>query len=408
MARDGKRRFAIIFENPGIGGPYSKQMTRILIPLCLLMAILPCRAGWQALFNGKDLTGWSGDPRLWRVEDGVLIGETDDAGRKINANSFLIWQGGEPGDFELEFQARVTGNNNSGVQYRSRVVDPAKWIVGGYQMDLHPQATYLGMLYEEKGRGIACQRGQRVKLGDTPEVTASLEVPAVDLAVWNSYRIVAQGQMLSHFINGKLAAEIQDVQPEKRAAKGVIALQVHAGPAMKTEFKNLRIQQGVKAEPGGKPTAVWIWKSAQPTVNEKVFFRREFQLPADVASAALTVVCDDEHRLLVNGMDLGRGIDWKSPRSYEVLAHLKPGSRNVIAVEGRNKSGAAGMALSFRATLNDGKKLHIVSDSNWLCSGDSSDGWQNPGFPAASWAKAVVVAKMGDTPWAAAVPLKTE
>jgi hypothetical protein len=382
-------------------------MTRILIPLCLLMAILPCRAGWQALFNGTDLAGWSGDSRLWRVEGGVLIGETDDAERKIDANSFLIWQGGEPGDFELEFQARVSGNN-SGVQYRSQVVDPAKWVVGGYQMDLHPQASYLGMLYEEKGRGIACERGQRVKLGDTPEVTGPLEVPAVDLAVWNSYRIVAQGQMLRHFINGKLAAEIQDVQPEKRAAKGVIALQVHAGPAMKTEFKDLRIQQGGKAAPGGMPTAVWIWKSTQPAADEKVFFRREFQLPADVASAALTVACDDEHRLFVNGVDLGTGVDWKTPRSYEVLAHLKPGGRNVIAVEGRNQQGAAGIALRFSATLKDGKKLHIVSDANWLCAGESPDGWQNLDFPASAWPKAVVVAKMGDSPWGAIMPPETE
>lgn len=384
------------------------QMNRILIPLCLLMAILPCRAGWEALFNGNDLAGWSGDSRLWRVEDGVLIGETDDAGRKIDANSFLVWQGGEPGDFELEFQARVSGENNSGVQYRSRVIDPAKWVVGGYQMDLHPQASYLGMLYEEQGRGIACERGQRVNLGDVPEVTGPLEVPAVDLAVWNSYRIVAQGQMLRHFINGNLAAEIQDVQPDKRAAKGVIALQVHAGPAMKTEFKDLRIQQGGKAAPGGTPTAVWIWKSTQPAANEKVFFRREFQLPADVASAAVTVVCDDEHRLFVNGVDLGTGVDWKTPASYEVLAQLKPGGRNVIAVEGSNQRGAAGVALRFRATLKDGKNLHIVSDSNWLCDGVPSEGWQNLDFPAASWSKAVVVAKMGEPPWESVMLPETE
>ena len=384
------------------------QMNRILIPLCLLMAILPCRAEWQALFNGKDLAGWSGDSRLWRVEDGVLIGETDDAGRKIDANSFLVWQGGEPGDFELEFQARVSGENNSGVQYRSRVIDPAKWVVGGYQMDLHPQASYLGMLYEEQGRGIACERGQRVNLGDVPQVIGPLEVPAVDLAVWNSYRIVAQGQMLRHFINGNLAAEIQDVQPDKRAAKGVIALQVHAGPAMKTEFKDLRIQQGGKAAPGGTPTAAWIWKSTQAAENEKVFFRREFQLPADLASAVITVVCDDEHQLFVNGVELGTGVDWKTPRSCEVLAHLKPGGRNVIAVEGRNRQGPAGIALRFRATLKDGKNLHIVSDSNWLCDGVPSEGWHNLDFPAASWPKAVVVAKMGDTPWGAVMPPETE
>ena len=337
----------------------------------------------------------------------MLIGETDDADRKIDANSFLIWQGGEPGDFELEFQARVTGNN-SGVQYRSHVIDPAKWVVGGYQMDLHPKASYLGMLYEEKGRGIACERGQRVKLGDTPEVIGPLELPAVDLAVWNSYRIVAQGQMLRHFVNGTLAAEIQDEQPEKRATKGVIALQIHAGPAMKTEFKGLRIHQGGNIAPGGIPTAVWIWKSNPPGENEKVFFRREFQLPADVASASATVICDDQHRLLINGVDLGMAGDWKTPRTYDVLAHLKPGSRNVIAVEGRNEQGTAGMALRFRATLKDGKKLHIVSDANWLCSNEAPEGWQNLDFSAAAWPKAVVIAKMGDGPWGAIMPPETE
>ena len=98
---------------------------------------------------------------------------------------------------------------------------------------------------------IVCERGQRVKLGDTPNVTGTLEVAEVDLAVWNSYRIVAQGYVLRHFVNGRLAAEVQDMQPEKRSAKGVIALQMHAGPAMKVEFKDLRIQCGQKSESGG-------------------------------------------------------------------------------------------------------------------------------------------------------------
>lgn len=140
---------------------------------------------WQPLFNGRDLAGWSGDTRLWRVENGVLTGETDDAGRKVAANTFLIWQGGEPGDFELEFKARVTGDSNSGVQYRSRVVDPAAWSVGGYQMDLHPAPNYLAMLYEERGRGIACESGQKVELAATPKVTGSFDRPAAKLSDWN-------------------------------------------------------------------------------------------------------------------------------------------------------------------------------------------------------------------------------
>ena len=381
-------------------------MHRFLILFCLLAAALPSRA--QPLFNGQNLDGWSGDPRLWRVENGVLIGETNDSDKSISTNSFLIWQGGKPGDFELEFQARVTASNNSGVQYRSEVLDPNAWVVSGYQMDLHPNPSYLGMLYEERGRGIACERGQRVKLGDKPTVTGTLEVPEVVLGDWNSYRIVAQGHTLRHFINGKLAAEIQDVQPDKRASKGVIALQVHAGPAMKAEFKGLRISSGDKMQSDGSPSADWIWKCEEPSENEKVFFRREFQLPPHIASASVTLACDDSHRLFVNGEDVGGGDGWSSVHQYDVIAHLKPGSRNIIAVEGTNQKGQAGLAMRLGVKLDDGKKLFIVSDGFWRCSNVAGSDWQKLDFPADSWAKAVVVAKMGEAPWGTVIPPETE
>ncbi|MBC8126949.1 MAG: DUF1080 domain-containing protein [Gloeobacteraceae cyanobacterium ES-bin-144] len=217
------------------------SISRLFIPVFLFLGVLQCKADWQILFNGKDLKGWSGDPRIWRVENGVLIGETNDSDKKITTNSFLIWQGGEPADFTLDYKSRVVGNN-SGVQYRSKVLNAATWRVTGYQMDLHPNAPYLGMLYEEGGRGIACQRGQRVNLNEKPEETGKLEVAEVKLEEWNSYRIVVSGHVLRHYVNDKLAAEIDDVNADKRSMKGVIALQVHAGPSMKTEFKDLKIQ----------------------------------------------------------------------------------------------------------------------------------------------------------------------
>ncbi len=212
---------------------------RYLITLFTALAGAAFAAEWKPMFNGKDLTGWDGDPKLWSVVDGVITGETDDAGRKVAANTFLIWKGGEPADFEMEFKARVTGNN-SGVQYRSNSPDPTKWVVGGYQFDLHPDKAYLGMLYEERGRGIACTRGQKVKLADGPQETGKLDVEDVNLGEWNSYRIVAKGNVLQHYVNGKLAAEIEDVSDAKKAMKGIIALQLHAGPPMKAEFKDLR------------------------------------------------------------------------------------------------------------------------------------------------------------------------
>jgi putative heme-binding domain-containing protein len=383
-------------------------MPRPLFLFAFFLLNLPLHAGWQPLFNGKDLSGWSGDPRLWRVENGVLIGETNDSDKKVDTNTFLIWQGGEPGNFQLEFEARVTGGNNSGVQYRSATIDPTKWLVGGYQMDLHPNPPFLGMLYEERGRGIACKRGERVKLGEKPEITGNLPMDEVDLSAWNRYRIVAQGHVLRHFVNGKLAAEIEDVNPAKRAAKGVIALQLHSGTGMKAEFKSLRLNQTDKVEAGNQPITSWIWKSKNPGATEKVFFRREFQLPPDVTSAAITVTCDNRNRLIVNGEELGISGDWFAPRNYDVLAHLKPGARNIIAVEALNEGGSAGLALRFRATLKDGKKLHVVTDRNWICANEAPEGWENSPETPSGWGKAVVIAKMGDDPWGDIMPQEAD
>lgn len=197
---------------------------------------------WQTLLNGKDLTGWDGDPRLWRVEDGVLIGETDATERKIAKNSFLIWQGGDVADFELEFQARVTTDNNSGVQYRSKKLEGDGWRVTGYQMDLHPSQSYLAMLYEEGGRGIVAERGQHIRLAETKETVATMEVVQADLAEWQTFRIVAKGQRLEHHVNGKLQTVIEDADEKKRANSGIIAIQLHQGAPMKVEFKSMRLR----------------------------------------------------------------------------------------------------------------------------------------------------------------------
>lgn len=384
-------------------------MPRFATILTLGLTALAVRAEWKPLFNGKDLAGWSGDPRLWRVENGTITGETNNSDKKAAANTFLIWQGGEPADFILEYKARITGGNNSGVQYRSRVIDPAAWSVGGYQMDLHPNAPYLGMLYEERGRGIACQRGQIVELADKPKVTGKLDIPAVDLAAWNTFRIEARGHVAKHFVNGELAAEIHDVHPEKRSAKGVIALQLHAGPAMKAEFKDLRINM---APPPAKPQAKaakprpnrpaapvgWIWSRPNAGPAEKVFFRRDFTLPAAVTEATLSLTCDNRHHLFVNGTDLGLGGDWPSPRNHDLKPLLKPGA-NTLAIEGRNEGAIAGLAVRLEAKLADGSLFRLVSDESWLCANEAPEGWQKPETPPSGWNKAVRVALMGDEPW---------
>ncbi len=382
------------------------------VPMHLILGVLvgiatsASSAEWKTIFNGTDLTGWSGDPRLWRVENGVIIGETNDSDKKAAANTFLIWQGGEPADFTLEFKARVTGDNNSGVQYRSKVADAARWAVGGYQMDLHPNQPYLGMLYEERGRGIACQRGQKVELGDKPKETGKLGLPRVNLADWNTYRIEARGHVLKHFVNDRLAAEIHDVHPEKRSAGGSIALQLHAGPAMKAEFRDLRIsgdtvppnKTGASSGKGVEPIA-WIWSGPNAGSRERVYFRRDFDFRGNAKSATLTITCDNYHHLFVNGADLGIGGDWPSPRSHDVKALLRPGRRNTIAVEGRNRGGSAGLAVRLECTMADGSRHFLSTDEAWLCSNEASPGWQTPGTAPAGWSRATRVGTMGDDPW---------
>ena len=177
---------------------------------------------------------------------------------------------------------------------------------------------------------------------------------------------------------------------------GVRSQAESAGPAA--------LQREVAPESAGSPTVAWIWKSITPGEAEKVYFRREFQLPLNVADASITIVCDDWYRLFINGVDLGMGSDWSIPVNYNVLAHLMPGGKNVIAVEGRNRGGAAGMALRLSVTLKDGKKLTVVTDGSWQSVNEAAEGWQNLEFLAAAWPKAVAVAKMGDAPWGALMP----
>jgi len=199
------------------------------------------------IFDGKSLAGWEGKPEFWRVEEGVIVGETT-VENPTKGNTFLIWRAGLVDDFELVFQYRISDKGNSGVQYRSK--DFGNFVVGGYQADFEGGATYSGITYEEKGRGILCPRGQRVTIaadgkktpGEPIGDTAELQ-KVIKPGEWNEYRIVAKGPKLQHVINGQLMSETEDKQEGKRAVQGVLALQLHAGPPMKVEFKDIRLKR---------------------------------------------------------------------------------------------------------------------------------------------------------------------
>lgn len=198
------------------------------------------------LYDGGDLSGWAGRDDLWSAENGEIVGRTTEE-NPIDGNTFLVWQGGQPDNFELTAQFKIEGGN-SGIQYRSKVIDEEKFVVAGYQADIDFANTFAGILYEEKGRGILAKRGEKVTIEKNGEKVASRFADASALGEsihpgeWNDFRVVADGNRLQHFINGTLTAEVIDEQTEKAATKGVIALQIHRGPPMVVRFKNIKIR----------------------------------------------------------------------------------------------------------------------------------------------------------------------
>ena len=222
---------------------------KLIAPLFLFAAAL--HAGEIQLFNGKDLTGWTGNPKLWSVQDGAITGKTSDSGdTKISHNTFLVWENGTVRDFELTFKYRIE-KGNSGVQYRSKLLEagPFGSVVSGYQADFEAGKTYSGILYEERGRGILAQRGQKTVIeaeGDKHKVVAEGSVgdsAAIQATIkdedWNEYKIVAKGNHVQHFINGKQTVDVTDKDAAHAPKDGLLALQIHAGPAMVVQFKDL-------------------------------------------------------------------------------------------------------------------------------------------------------------------------
>jgi Domain of Unknown Function (DUF1080) len=209
----------------------------------------------KVLFNGKDLTGWKGQPEFWSVQDGAITGHTT-ATTAVKENTFLIWDG-EVSDFELHFKYKIVdadgkadGFGNSGMQYRSKLVKPDYSVLSGYQADFEVGQTYSGILYEEKARGILAQRGQKVVIhegdaADKPKIEVTGEVgkseeiqAAIKPADWNEYLIIAKGGHLQHFINGKQTVDVID-ETAIGAKTGLLGLQLHAGQPMTVQFKDI-------------------------------------------------------------------------------------------------------------------------------------------------------------------------
>jgi hypothetical protein len=211
--------------------------------------------GMKSLFNGKDLTGWDGDPRLWSVKEGAIRGQTT-AETPTKGNTFLILKDQRFGDFDLRLSFRCTADNNSGIQYRSKHITEGRlansWVVRGYQHEIRNEnklPNVAGFIYDEGGkRGRMCLAGEKAvwENGRKNVVGTLLDAEAYKqlfkLDDWNEVVIVAQGNHIRHFLNGTLIVDFTDDDPQLALKEGIIALQLHAGKPMWAEFKNIRIK----------------------------------------------------------------------------------------------------------------------------------------------------------------------
>jgi Domain of Unknown Function (DUF1080) len=228
---------------------------RQLLPLILSFSLTysgntqqAAEEGYVHIFNGKNLDGWRGDSVYWRVDNGLLVGEVT-ASTLLNKNSFIIWKSAMPANFELKVEYRVSAKGNSGINYRSTLVEGEPFALKGYQADIDGQDNWSGQNYEERGREFLALRGQQVIIepGKKISVIGSLGFKDslqqfIRKEGWNEYHLVVNGNRLLHFINAVLMSDVTDEDTVNRKFAGYIGVQVHVGPPMKIEYRNFRIK----------------------------------------------------------------------------------------------------------------------------------------------------------------------
>jgi hypothetical protein len=248
---------------------------KIMVGLYYLFAVLvfanSCRpasvftavpSGFKEIFDSKTLNGWEGDSTYWRVENGAITGETTKATLLQKSNSFLIWQGGEPENFELKVLYKISPQGNSGINYRSEKI-VGEFALKGYQADLDGEQRYSGSNYEERGRTTLAARAETVVLHPLNEIKNEplenyiksnvwthkgiMQLPGnadslksfIKNDGWNEYHIIVNGNRLQHYINGILMSDVTDKDTANRKMKGFIGIQVHVGPPMMVQYKNI-------------------------------------------------------------------------------------------------------------------------------------------------------------------------
>ncbi len=207
--------------------------------------------GYESLFDGSSMTGWqAADPSYWTIEDGAITAKISDA-HPSSRNHYLVWQGGKLSDFELKLSHRIVSEDevNGGFQFRSEMFDgeiPAD--CRGYQVDNNTKTPWLVRLYDEFGRHTLAWRGERAEF----DAAGNRTVNAIEGATaeahfrledWHEYHLRCVGEKISLMVDGRLVAEIIDKDPQQRDLEGILALQLHSGPPMTVQFRDIRLKR---------------------------------------------------------------------------------------------------------------------------------------------------------------------
>ncbi len=220
---------------------------------------------FQPIFNGKNLEGWSGDSKYWRVENGVLIGEVTPE-TILKRNSFVIYEKEQPENFELKLEYRITNSGNSGINYRSQIIDNVPFALRGYQCDIDGKNKYTGQNYEEKKRTTLAYYGEIVTIPQMPDSIYKTNLrknvkkncwqtrtiadtksksqlkASIKSNDWNAVHLKINNNKMQHYLNGVLFSEVNDLDKVNRSTKGYIGVQVHVGPPMKVEYRNIELK----------------------------------------------------------------------------------------------------------------------------------------------------------------------
>ena len=239
----------------------------ILAVGCKVSSTGQSEKNFKSIFDGKTLNGWEGDNKYWRVENGNLVGEITPE-TLLKTNSFITWKGGEPADFELKGEFNITEKGNSGINYRSEKLPDIPYALRGYQADIDGANRYTGQNYEERGRTTLAYRGQITSINPQSGVWKAEDVKAkvqknawTELKItgslgenealktkiksqdWNSFHLIIKGNRLQHYINGVLMSDVTDNDAVNGKSKGILGVQVHVGPPMKVQYRNLRLKE---------------------------------------------------------------------------------------------------------------------------------------------------------------------